>query len=874
MHLDAKGDDWTVFITGDFNFPNICWDTLTVQSNADGCKTCADTLLQLVETNLLTQVVDKPTRTASSDTANILDIVLTNRETELIKEVEVTPTSLSDHDLVSIVVPNVFKSPDFKKRPTGRSYKPSLNDFNSYDFRKADFNKINEGLAKVDWDTLNEGCPNESFPELFHATVLSICSKYTPLKKYHNKKQKSRYQKACYAINRKRRKVKTRIKALQHLSPTSNRIEVLKTELIKLEKQAQDKILHCKQFEEKKAIDAIKSNPNYFYSYAKHKNTVKSRIGPLHCAQSKYVNNPKDMADILQNQFTSVFSNPQNVQVNEMSNEPIAECTLDNINCTQEDFSKAIDEVKENSSSGKEGFPAIVLKSCKRNLTYPLLLLWSTSMESGFIHQMYLHQLITPIYKGKGSKCKAANYRPISLTSHVMKVFERIIRNKLVAYLEENNILSPNQHGFRKGRSCLSELLAHYEDILLNANSGEGTDTVYLDFAKAFDKVDRRILLKKLKRVGITGKLLGWFKAFLSNRKQEVVVEGFKSFISAVLSGVPQGNVLGPILFIIFINDMADSLESVKLKSFADDTKISRSICYQTDADKLQEDLNRVLQWSKDNNMDLNEEKFEFLKHNYRFDTLMMELPESYYKSCYKANSSLIECSDVVKDLGITFKSNLSFDEHIANIVKQASNKASWILSVFSIRNKFEMMFLYKTYIRSNLEYCCPLWSPSGPNSVASIQKLEGIQRTFTSKINSMKDLNYWERLKALNLMSLQRRRERYIIIYMWKILTSKVPNDLQVSFYMSQRSAIKAIVPEIPNQRSNTSLFDRSFSVTGPKLWNILPKDCTLIMHSLEKFKQRLGTFISGFPDLPPTSGYFSPNSNSLLDWAYSRAN
>ena len=710
---------------------------------------------------------------------------------------------------------------------------------------------------------------------MFHHTVLSICSKHTPLKNNH-KKQKSIYHKACYSINRRRRKVKNRIKALQRLNPSSNRIKVLQAQLISLEKEAQEKILNCQQLEEKKAIEAIKSNPNYFYSYAKKKSYSKSRIGPLRCVQSNsdiFVDDPKDMADILQKQFISVFSNPQNVQMNKISNESVTDSIIDNIYFSEEDLSKAIDEINENSGSGGKGFPALLLKSCKSNLTYPLFLLWSTSMETGFIHQMYLHQLINPIYKGKGSRCEAENYRPISLTSHIIKVFERVIRDKLVKYLEENHIISPNQHGFRKGRSCLYELLAHFEDIMLNANRGEGTDTVYLDFAKAFDKVDHNILLKKLERVGIRGNLLNWFKAFLSNRKQEVVVEGLKSFIYDVLSGVPQGSVLGPILFIIFINDMADSLESVKLKSFADDTKISRSICNQSDANKLQEDLDRVLQWSEDNNMLLNDKKFEFLKHSYSFDSTLMELPESYYNSCYKANTSLIECSDAVKDLGVTFTSGLSFNEHIANIVKKASNKASWILSIFRTRSKFEMMFLYKIYVRSNLEYCCPLWNPSGPNSVTSIQKLEGIQRTFTSKIKSLQHLNYWERLKSLNLMSLQRRRERYIIIYMWKILTLKAPNDMQISFYINQRSAIKAVIPAIPAHRSNTSLFDKSFSVLGPKLWNILPKECTLIMHSLDKFKQHLGAFLMKFPDLPPTNGYFSPNSNSLLDWTYSRS-
>ena len=247
-----------------------------------------------------------------------------------------------------------------------------------------------------------------------------------------------------------------------------------------------------------------------------------------------------------------------------------------------------------------------------------------------------------------------------------------------------------------------------------------------------------------------------------------------------------------------------------------------------------------------------------------------MEMPYSYFNSCYKTlNFSLIDCKDTVKDLGITFSSNLNFRTHIANIVKQANNKAAWILSVFKSRSKNDMMMFYKTYVRSVLEYCCPLWNPSGPNSITSIKLIEGVQRSFTSKIPSLYNLNYWQRLQSLSLMSLQRRRERYIIIYMWKVLTAKVPNDMGISFYMDQRSSIKAIIPGIPSHRSNTSCFDKSFSVLGPKLWNILPSKCTLSLHSLDNFKQQLGMFIQQFPDLPPCNGYFSPNSNSLLDWA-----
>ena len=578
------------------------------------------------------------------------------------------------------------------------------------------------------------------------------------------------------------------------------------------------------------------------------------------------------MADILQKQFISVFSDPNNIDSSELNVEVNHNSTLEDIDLTEEDFIKAINEIKENSASADEGFPAIVLKKCKSKLSYPLLLLWKDSLNCSYIHEMFLHQLITPLYKGKGSKCQAVNYRPISLTSHIIKIFERVLRNKIVEFLEENSILNSNQHGFRKGRSCLSELLAHYEEILTNANNGEGTDTVYLDFAKAFDKVDHQLLLKKLDAIGIKGKMLKWLKAFLSNRKQQVVVDGFKSFIWIVLSGVPQGSVLGPILFLIFINDIGSSLQKCSLKSFADDTKLSLAISSQDDAHKLQSDLNKVMKWAETNNMALNEDKFEFMKHYYQFDSNILQLPFSYYESCYKTqNSTLIEPSDSVKDLGVTFSTDSTFNLHVTNIVKKANSKAAWVLSVFKTRTSNEMMLLYKTYVRPHLEYCCPLWNPSGPNSINLIIQLESVQRTFTSKIAGMHDMNYWQRLKNLNLMSLQRRRERYIIIYMWKVLTGKAPNDLQISFYMNQRGAIKATLPSIPNRRSNIASYDKSFSVLGPKLWNLLPTECSLKLDSLDSFKHSIGNFVQSFPDLPPANGYFCPNSNSLLEWASS---
>ena len=876
--IDTKDDSWTIIITGDFNFPNICWETLNVVSGSDttsACRQCADKLLQFMESNLLTQIVDKPTRLDSNGTANILELIITNNE-DLMREVEILPTLLSDHHLMSIILSDYFKeSTQQKKQHSKNPPIPNKSSFHSLNFHKANFDKINEDLEKVNWESIKAGTSNNMFPEVFYETVLSICRKHTPLKKPSYKPKKTKYYKACYAINRKRRKIKARLKALQQFQPQSRTITSLHRKLMALEKEAGNKIIEFKQREEQKVLEAMRKNPRFFYSYAKKRNISKCRIGPLQTSisgKTTFYDDAKSMADILQKQFISVFSNPENINISEVNlkSHDGNTNTLDDVDFDVNDFIKAIDEIQTNSQSGDEGFPAIVLKKCKFNLVNPLLMLWKDSFNSGHIHTMFLHQLVTPLYKGKGSKCQAVNYRPISLTSHIIKMFERVLRDKIVNFLEENCILNQNQHGFRKGRSCLSELLAHYEEIMRNANTGEGTDTIYLDFAKAFDKVDHKLLLKKLTSVGIKGKLLNWLKAFLSNRKQEVVIDSVKSFVWAVLSGVPQGSVLGPILFLIFINDIGNSVLNAKLKSFADDTKLSCTISCQADSEKLQDDLNRVMEWSAINNMALNEEKFEFLKHHYNFDPTILELPFGHYNSCYKTmNSTLIECRNTVKDLGVTFSSDSTFKAHIASIVKKAKSKAAWILSVFQTRRRLEMMEFYKTYVRPHLEYCCPLWNPSGPGSLTSIKMLEGVQRTFTSKISSLVNQNYWQRLKSLNLMSLQRRRERYIIIYMWKILNGETPNDLNISFHMNERRSVKAFVPNIPPQRINLSSYDKSFSVLGPKLWNVLPSDCSLILHSLEKFKQSLDTFLLQFPDLPPTNGYFSPNCNSLLDWA-----
>ena len=544
---------------------------------------------------------------------------------------------------------------------------------------------------------------------------------------------------------------------------------------------------------------------------------------------------------------------------------------IEDFEISEESILAAIKEINADSAPGPDGIPPILLKNCAKEFCHPLKIIWEESFERGCVPMFYKETLITPLYK-KGDRARAVNYRPVALTSHVIKVYERILRSVMVDYIDRNGLLCDNQHGFRSGRSCLTQLLSHVDDIVKGLINGADTDAIYLDFAKAFDKVDHRLLLAKMRKLGFHEKLVEWIDSFLSNRKQSVVLDGVSSFAAVILSGVPQGTVLGPLLFIIFINDMKLCVMGSIIRFFADDTRILRHIFSLEDVDALQKDLYCVLEWAKCNNMALHENKFELLVHKHSSQSSLFELPFTMLTQTYQVSSgNILLPTEAVKDLGVMVTSDLSWKPHVSIIAQRATKVAAWVLSAFKTRDKCTMLTLYKSIVRSHLEYCCPLWNSS---SNSNIQQLEGVQRSFTSRIDSVKHLDYWQRLKALNLMSLQRRRERYTIIHVWKILHGRCPNDVGIKFLETKRHGKKAVVPSLAKSSSkrNQTVYDSSFAVTGPRLWNTIPPH----LHSIEDpdhFKSMLTDFVKSFPDEPPISGYSCRNGNSLLDWNSTKA-
>jgi len=266
--------------------------------------------------------------------------------------------------------------------------------------------------------------------------------------------------------------------------------------------------------------------------------------------------------------------------------------------------------------------------------------------------------------------------------------------------------------------------------------------------------------------------------------------------------------------------------------------------------------------------MVLHPDKFMLLRYKTNKSTMLDELPFTSHLSEYTTPSGYtLSPQDSARDLGVELSADYRWTPHINKMVAGAIKTASWVLGVFKDRSKPVMLQLYKSLIRSRVEYCCPLWNPV---KVTDIQTIEDVQRNFTRRITGTGDLDYWERLSALNLLSLQRRRERYMIIHVWKILNDMTPNDIGMQFTDNIRLGKKVKIPAFNKEAplSAVSLYDSSFAVHAGKLWNVLPQSVTSATQ-LDTFKILLGKLLHDIPDKPPVKGYHTTqNRNSIIDW------
>ena len=350
-----------------------------------------------------------------------------------------------------------------------------------------------------------------------------------------------------------------------------------------------------------------------------------------------------DKSIMFNNYFHSVFNNDTSdtnlpeVNVHMNSN-------LSNIVFSENDVFQVLKKLDINKGSGPNDVPLRVLDQCAAELTPSLTALFNMSMSTCALPDSWKHAFVVPIHK-KGDKCKADNYRPISLLNGVSKIMERLVFNHVYPFVYP--MINSAQHGFIKNRSATSQMLDMYSSIGKNLDAGVQTDIIFLDFSKAFDSVPHHLLLHKLQAFGFSSTLLNWLNHYLHGRSQSVIIEGKVSPSLHVKSGVPQGSILGPLLFVLYVNDICEVCSSL-ISLYADDAKIYRRIITINDALILQSDLGALFAWSQLWKLSFNIKKCLQL-------SICCSLKVSYV---YMLDHNVLERVDTINDLGVTVTSN------------------------------------------------------------------------------------------------------------------------------------------------------------------------------------------------------------------------
>jgi hypothetical protein len=428
----------------------------------------------------------------------------------------------------------------------------------------------------------------------------------------------------------------------------------------------------------------------------------------------------------------------------------------------------------------------------------------------------------------KGTRTDALNYRPISLTSICCKVLEKIVREAILQHMTRNDFLSDSQHGFVSGRSCTTQLLRVVDKWSEVLDRGGALDAIYLDFAKAFDSVPHKRLLGKLSSYGIDGKTLQWIQHFLTERRQRVVVAGTFSSWTEVLSGVPQGSVLGPLLFVCYINDLPDEVRSL-IYLYADDSKIFREVNTVYDKEALQKDLDYLTGWELTWQLRFNVEKCKVMHlggdKNNQFN--------------YSLNHVRLDKTTLEKDLGVWMSNDLASSLHVLKAVSKANQILGLIRRSFTYLDCKLMKQLFIALVRPHLEYGNVVWHPYLKKDLSL---LEGVQHRATKMVPGLAELPYEERLRCMSLPSLVYRRLRGDAIEAYKYLRGIYNVDSQDILPRHVSSGVvrtRGHCLKIQKRSCKGRLRANYFGLRVVNLWNSLPED-VVTANTTNCFKNR----------------------------------
>ena len=606
----------------------------------------------------------------------------------------------------------------------------------------------------------------------------------------------------------------------------SNRTDAAaKARYKELEADCRDAIRNYEIHRETKVINS--GNIGDFYNHVNKRMTSRSKIGTLTTPSGEIVQSDTDKANLLNGYFASVCTQDDGSQPHFTPRVAAG----DGINSITFDELKLVAAVrrmktKRPTSSGPDGYPVTLLRNTVGVLAQPLSDMFTSFMSVSKLPSSWKTAHVTPIYK-KGPSSDPANYRPISQTSVFCKLLERVVVADVTSYMMQKGLITKHQHGFINRRSTATNLLESLSDWTLTIDNKSTQTVIYVDFSKAFDSVSRPKLITKLEGYGVSGDLLHLISDFLSQRTQRTRVGSSLSDSVGLSSGIVQGSCLGPLLFLIFINDLAEIFDSsVTPKLYADDVKLYTTIESSCDSDRLQQNIDRLVHWAGTWQLGISIKKCQALNVGTRQRT-------SELFAEYNIDTNQLPVCDTVVDLGVTVDSELKFSEHIHNMVRKAMTRSYLLSKCFLSRDRTTLVKAFVVYVRPILEYCSSVWSP---HLVQDIEAIERVQRRFTKRLRGLWNIGYEQRLQIVGLERLDVRRLRFDLVMTYKITFGLTCLNFDEFFKWSPCDKTRGHDYKFYVSGASCDTRKYFFAVRVVQPWNTLPSDTDF--SSLCRFK------------------------------------
>ena len=812
-----------ILLVGDFNMCHTDWQGFH-SSNA-----VEQTFLNTFSDLGFVQLVNDPTH----NQGNLLDIVLTNN-TQLVSDLTVQNDFLlckSDHFPISF---NIKSNVRRKKAPKREMY----------NFKHANWEAINEELRFTDWNSVLSSHDIQAAWNTFKDRLFTSCNRHIPKIKVKCGFQPPWFDSEAHNLCRQKERLRSRYKQTKSAEHYVKYSDCRRQFKHLVQQKMRDNLLG----------DDDDSNfiTKKFWSYVKS-NSNSHRIPELIHLHSTFRSDPADQTELFNTHFYNQFSEPSlyDIQVNH-NNDAMFE-----IDFRHTLIRRLLLNLNVNKAQGPDGIHGKILKNCAVNIAYPLSLLFKLSYSTSSIPDEWKLAHVVPVHK-KGKRSNVENYRPISLTSIVMKTFEKIIRDEIMFRCIDK--IDNRQHGFLPFKSCCTQMVGFCDSLAISLNKNIRSDVIYFDFSKAFDTVNHDLILNKLKlQYSIDGRLLKFLVNYLKDRKQLVVIGSHTSSVCNVISGVPQGSILGPSLFVIFLNDITDGLSpGTNINMYADDTKIWREINYETDHSILQKDIDYLMDWAIRNKMRFHSLKCKVLMVSHTQPPLVDVLPTVQF--FYSMGNEVLDYCDVEKDLGLHVNGRLNWSYHCDKVYAKANQMLGLLKrTCHFVNNPHMKRSLYLSLVRSQFEHCPIVWKPS---STTAIERLESIQkRSFKwilgdENVSYSSDYLYHTHCKQLNILPIKFRFDFHDLKFFHSVVCNfscvKLPSYLKPfsgsrlrSSHLDSKCFVSDILPRNFQSSQNFASstlrnFGNSYFYRTHLTWNKLPLRTREITNTNE-FKQEV---------------------------------